>query len=89
MVNRTAAPSATRGRHAAERTGHRAAATVEGVTMSAGRRRLRAGWPSTPLTRRRQPSSTAVLLVATEHCTSMVACLTTCPWPPCRGRRAR
>src|SRR5260370_5706785 len=41
-----------------------AAASPDGDTASAGRRRLRAGRPPAPLTRRRQPSSTAVLLVA-------------------------
>jgi Major Facilitator Superfamily len=63
-LNRTAAPSATRGRHAAEHAGHRAAATVDTDAVRAGRRRLRAGGLPTSLTRRRQPSPTAVLLVA-------------------------
>ena len=64
MTNRIAAEGATRGRHTAERAGGRAATNVDTDTVSAGRRRLRAGRPPAPLVRRRQPSSTAVLLVA-------------------------
>jgi NTE family protein len=44
--------------------GGRGAATVDTDAVGAGRRRQRLGGPLTPLTKRRQPSSTAVLLVA-------------------------
>jgi NTE family protein len=42
----------------------RGAATVDADAVAAGSRRQRLGGPLTPLTRRRQPSSRAVLLVA-------------------------
>jgi NTE family protein len=66
MANTVGVPSATGGRHPAEPAGRRAgraAATVCRDAVRAGRRRLRAGGPPTPLTRRRQPSPTAVLLL--------------------------
>jgi NTE family protein len=67
MANRIAARLGTHGRHTAERAkdrGARIAATVDTDTVWAGRPRRRAGRPPAPLTRRRQPSPTAVLLVA-------------------------
>lgn len=63
MANRIAAPSATRGGRA-RRSRVTGAATIGRATTSAGRRHFRAGQPPVPLTKRRQPSSTAVLLVA-------------------------
>jgi NTE family protein len=64
MTDRIAVEGATRRRHTSERARDRAAANVDTDTVGPGRRRLRAGRPSTPLTRRRQPLPTAVLLVA-------------------------
>lgn len=63
MANTIAAQPGKRGRHTAERTTDRGA--HHGSTpISPGRRRLRAERPPIQLTKRRQPSSTAVLLVA-------------------------
>jgi NTE family protein len=67
MANKPADLFATPGTHTAERPGHgggRIAATVDRDTVRVGRRRGRAGPSPAPLTRRRQPSPTAVLLVA-------------------------
>jgi NTE family protein len=64
MTNRIAAQGATRERHTAEAAQDRASANGDTGTVSEGRRRRRAGRLPTSLTRRRQPSSTAVLLVA-------------------------
>ena len=67
MANKPADQVATPGTHTAEQPGHsgsRIAGTVDKATVRADRPRGRAGRPPAPLTRRRQPSPTAVLLVA-------------------------
>ncbi len=67
MTNRDAARLGTRPSHTVDRAsngGARVTDTLDTDPVHAGRRRLRAGRPAGPLTRRRQPSSTAVLLVA-------------------------
>jgi EmrB/QacA subfamily drug resistance transporter len=67
MTHRIDAQLGTRRRDSAERAkdrDSRIATTVDPDTLSAKRRRHRAGQQAAPLTRRRQPSPTAVLLVA-------------------------
>ncbi len=67
MTNKTAAHSAIRGKHAGHHARNRDALAIAGVdpaNSSMRKRRLAARRPATPLTRRRQPSPTAVLLVA-------------------------
>ena len=67
MANRFAARLGTRARPTAEPESDRGAgiaAPVDTDTVRAGRPRRRAGRPSAPLIRRRQPPPTAVLLVA-------------------------
>jgi NTE family protein len=67
MANTIAAQHGKHRRHTAERardTGTAAAPSVDTATTSTGTRRLRPGRPPAPLTKRRQPSPTAVLLVA-------------------------
>lgn len=67
MANKTAAHSATRGKHAGDHARTRDARAIAGfnpVNNAMSRRRLAGRRPATALIRRRQPSSTAVLLVA-------------------------
>ena len=67
MANKTAAHSAARGKHAgnhAMQGDTRAIGRLDPVTNAVSRRRSGARRPAVQLTRRRQPSPTAVLLVA-------------------------